>query len=371
MPSVKTLDIESLGGKTTNARGDRIGKDCDRSALATGSFGSFKSDEVGRLRALERLNIVDSAEESPFESVVELVRQVLRVPICAVSLVDADRQWFKASRGLNVRETSRDISFCNHAIKRVTPFIVSDATRNPVFASNPLVTGSPHIRSYAGIPLRTVEGYNIGTLCAIDVVPREFYTSEMTILANFAKIVVSDIELRQIASTDGLTGALSRMAWLDSAEREMHRSRKNRSALSLMILDVDHFKTINDRFGHPGGDMVLKEIAGCVRQQLRKADWFGRYGGEEFLVALPETTITEAMEIAENIRSAIQAMRLSSINGQVCTISIGVTEFSGNEATLNTAIACADRALFQAKSLGRNRIAAMDMLAKPRANIAA
>lgn len=131
-------------------------------------------DEPGRLMALRRYAILDTSPEEPFDKLTQLVRDVLGVPIAAVSLIDAERQWFKSITGLTACETSRDISFCSHAIQRQEPMMIPDATLDPRFAGNPLVTGEPGIRSYLGIPLTTPDGYNLGALCAIDLQPRSF-----------------------------------------------------------------------------------------------------------------------------------------------------------------------------------------------------
>ena len=317
-----------------------------------------KLDETARLRALARLEILDTAPEQPFESIVELVRQVLHVPICAVSLVDLDRQWFKAFRGLDVTETARDISFCAHAIMAPGAFAISDATKDPRFAENPLVTGSPFIRSYAGIPLITADGYPIGTLCAIDVVARAFSPTEIAILNSFAKLVIGQIELRQIASIDVLTGILSRRAWIDCAEREVPRARRYGAALSFLMIDIDRFKAINDRFGHPIGDQVLKQLAQAIGAQLRESDWFSRYGGEEFVAALPETNLAEALVLAERIRAVIAATRFAGLGNQACTISIGVAMLGPREVSRSRALERADQALYLAKKTGRNRVQA-------------
>ncbi|NNC72248.1 MAG: sensor domain-containing diguanylate cyclase [Sphingomonadaceae bacterium] len=335
----------------------------DPQSCATESVSAFKRDEAGRLSALMQLDVLDSATEQPFESIADLVRQVLKVPICAVSLVDVDRQWFKARRGLDVTETARDFSFCTHAINGTVPFIVADATKDPLFSNNPLVTGGPKIRSYAGIPLTTPDGYNIGTLCAIDIVPRKFSKDEISILASFANVVVGEIELRQIASTDVLTGILTRRAWIDCAEREVRRASACEMALSILIIDIDHFKAVNDRFGHPVGDQVIREIAHAVQEQLREFDWFGRFGGEEFVAALPDTNLTDASNIAEGIRAAISGMRLSCLGDQACTISIGVAKLGHNETRLKSVLNRVDHALFQAKRLGRDRIQVADNVA--------
>jgi GGDEF domain-containing protein len=255
-------------------------------------------DEQGRMCALERLRVLDTAEEPPFEKIVTLVQQILQTPFCAVSLVDEQRQWFKARRGLGVRETPRDISFCTHTIQQTEPFVIRDAARDARFAANPLVTGDPHIRSYAGVPLLMPDGYQIGSLCTIDTRPREFPENEITILENFASLVVDELELRQIASTDQLTGALTRRAWLEGAAAEIKRSQRYGRPLSMAIMDIDRFKTINDTHGHLVGDVVIRSLAELCISTKRESDVFGRFGGEEFVLLMPETDAAEARNLA-------------------------------------------------------------------------
>ena len=134
-------------------------------------------DEAGRIAALHRANILDTAPEESFEKITSLIRTVLGVPIAVVSLVDTDRQWFKSAQGCDSRETPRSISFCTHTIQQRAPFIIEDAWADPRFAGSPLVTGEPRVRAYAGVPLRSAEGYNLGALCAIDTAPRSFKKS--------------------------------------------------------------------------------------------------------------------------------------------------------------------------------------------------
>jgi len=317
-------------------------------------LADLKSDEAGRMMALQRLDVLDTQEEQPFEKVVALIQQVLQVPMCAVSLIDADRQWFKARRGLGVCETARDISFCTHAIQSTDPFVIRDATLDPRFANNPLVTGEPHIRSYAGIPLQTPEGYVVGTLCAIDQVPREFPDHEIGILSNFAKVIVSELELRQIASTDSLTGALSRRAWMEQANAELGRAKRYDRPLSILMIDIDRFKSINDTLGHPVGDIVIKRIAELSMRTIRDSDKLGRYGGEEFCVLLPETSPEGAMELAERLRILCFQEEIEELNGLHVSVSIGIATRQGGSDDIAALIEQADKALYEAKNGGRN-----------------
>ncbi|MBC7737541.1 MAG: sensor domain-containing diguanylate cyclase, partial [Candidatus Saccharibacteria bacterium] len=230
------------------------------------------NDEQARLAALRRYEVLDSGREAPFDKLTELVRSVLRVPIAAVSLIDAERQWFKSIAGLSACETSREISFCNHTIKKRAPMVISDATLDIRFAKNPLVIGDPGIRSYLGIPLETPDGYNIGALCAIDLVPRKFSVTDISILSSFGNLVLNELELRQIAMSDGLTGTMTRGAWIEAAGKELVRTRRYGSEASIILFDVDHFKLVNDRHGHPAGDAVLRTLAQRCFGLLRETD---------------------------------------------------------------------------------------------------
>lgn len=152
-------------------------------------------DEAERQAALERTGLLRPGEVPDFQDIVELAATICEVPIALVSLVDCDRQFFKARIGLDTRETPRDISFCGHAILGRDPFVVPDAAADPRFADNPLVTGPPHVRFYAGIPLVVDDRHAVGTLCVIDTRPREFderMRDGLTRLARIARLHVQD-----------------------------------------------------------------------------------------------------------------------------------------------------------------------------------
>jgi len=313
-------------------------------------------DDDARIAALRRLAVLDTAAEKPFEKIVTLVRTVLAVPIATVTLVDRDRQWFKAQRGLDRQETPRSISFCTHTIQRREPLIVADAHLDPRFAASPLVAGPPHIRSYAGVPLRTSEGYNVGSLCAMDTRARQFSRADIAILGNFANIVCDELELRMIAQVDDLTGALTRRGFVAQAEREMARCRRYSRPSALLMLDIDHFKSVNDTYGHATGDQVLHQMAMIAELTLRPTDVFGRLGGEEFAVLLPETDRDEAVLVAERLRQAIanHPMRLPSGSTLHVTASFGVAALGDAFASVPAWLESADKMLYAAKSGGRN-----------------
>jgi PAS domain S-box-containing protein len=154
-----------------------------------------KESEKQRLDILESFQIMDSASEQLFDDITLLASEIFNTPIALISLVDDKRQWFKSKIGLEVSETSREIAFCSHAIYQSDVFIVSDASKDSRFQDNPLVTGFPNIRFYAGAPLKTLSGHALGTICVIDQKPRAFSEREQRLLSALARQVISQIEL--------------------------------------------------------------------------------------------------------------------------------------------------------------------------------
>jgi len=146
--------------------------------------------ELSRLAALLRYEILDTPEEDQFDDFTVLAARLCGTPIALISLVDERRQWFKSRVGLGVSETPREISFCTHTIAGSGIFEVADAQQDPRFADNPLVTGEPHIRFYAGAPLNTPDGYQLGTLCVIDRQPRQLDAEQRDTLARLSRQVM-------------------------------------------------------------------------------------------------------------------------------------------------------------------------------------
>ncbi|TFW19232.1 GAF domain-containing protein [Massilia arenosa] len=149
-----------------------------------------------RLAALRALLILDTPPEERFDRIIGFAAHEFDVPIALLSLVDEQRQWFKARVGLDVCETPRDISFCGHAIAAPDIMVVEDAAQDERFADNPLVTGEPRIRFYAGAPLQLPNGHAVGTLCLIDRAPRRLDTTELAILASLRDLVLEELAAR-------------------------------------------------------------------------------------------------------------------------------------------------------------------------------
>lgn len=225
------------------------------------------------------------------------------------------------------------------------------------------------IRSAASAPIFTKSTF-IGLLNLDSETPGFFkpsYVERLQAFADYAAIALDKAHLfertQQLAVTDELTGLFNRRQVLHLAKNEYERSRRYQRSLSAIMIDIDQFKHINDTFGHPVGDRILRALAACCRANLRSVDLIGRYGGEEFLVLMPETDATKALEAAERIRRQVEAIRLPTPKGAVSvTISLGVSTLaeaaSGRvtDMSLEELIINADNALYAAKAAGRNRV---------------
>jgi len=319
------------------------------------------TDEPARLAALRRYAVLDVAPEAPFDRITGVIKSLLNVPMATVTLVDAHRQWFLSRHGLPVTETTRDTSFCTHTIGSYQPLIVQDARLDPRFCSLPGVTGAPFIVSYAGVPLTTPDGYNVGSLCAMDDTVRVFTPGQIEILKTFAPLVIGELELRRIAQTDQLTGALTRRAIIAEMDHALARFDRYHRSSALLLCDIDHFKTINDTHGHPAGDKVLRAMSAVCRSVFREGDVLGRVGGEEFAALLNESDTDDAIAAAERVRSAIQEMVVPHDPPLKITASFGIAPLWAGCASAEDWLARADTALYAAKHAGRN----IALLAQP------
>jgi diguanylate cyclase (GGDEF)-like protein len=225
--------------------------------------------------------------------------------------------------------------------------------------------GTNKIILNSAIPLRDQGNEISGAIIVNQDVTARMRADEDLRLAKHAVEKIND-ELRralerehQAARTDELTGADNRRQFFDAGQQQFDIARRYHHGLSLILLDVDHFKDVNDRFGHEAGDAALVHLVNVVRPLLRTADVFARFGGEEFIILMPDTELSQAMQAAERIRRAVaeQAVDQAS-SGFRITISAGVAEVRSADDHLAQTVRRADKALYAAKQAGRNRVAA-------------
>ncbi len=474
---------------------------------------ALPGNEAARLRAVQQTRLLDTQPEDEFDSLVRLASVVCNTPMALLTLVDDRRQWFKARVGLDVEETDRDIAFCAHTILEPDLFLVQDALQDPRFAQNPLVTGDPGIRFYAGVPLSAGDGLRVGTLCVIDRLPRDLSSGQRDALillaeqankqinvrrqqnaltqaiaensvveqelrksqslfhafmdhapfvafmkdadgrfvyynrhlaerfsinrqewlgktdadlwplelaeqvrkndlivrrewttlvvdeqvnpteatptlwrsykfpfrdvngaeyvAGFAvnmtvereaeqqiqiyqeALIAANKKLQSMATTDDLTNLLNRRAFDMALDREFSIWLRNSLPLSLLIVDIDDFKSFNDSFGHEEGDRILRHVAGVMQRCFRSSDVVARYGGEEFAVLLPNTSWPAAAESAERLRLAVKSIEVAT---RQVSISIGISTLHSTSLTKPEFVRCADDALYEAKRLGKDRV---------------
>lgn len=317
-----------------------------------------KADEAGRLSALQRSGLLDEGTDEVFRPVASLLRTVFDVPIAFISTIGASRQRYKCSIGLDIAELPRETSFCNTVIEKADIVVIENAETDPRFHDHPLVVGPMAIRSYLGAPLISPDGYPIGTICTVSREPRRIGERDVSIIRQFADVVTEQTELLQIAERDTLTGAWTRRAFLRAAEKEMARARRHGEDAAIALFDLDHFKRINDGFGHRTGDAVLTTAVSACEARMREEDTLGRLGGEEFAVLLTGADTSAAIAAAERLRKGIEAARVLAAPHLHFTASFGVASLDGDMARAEDWIEAADRALYRAKAAGRNRVEA-------------
>ncbi len=318
--------------------------------------------EAARQSAVDQLNLTNTNFEESFDRLTRLIRYVMDVPVATFTVVDGNRQFFKSVQGLEVRELPRETAFCAHAILTDEAMVVPDATLDERFKDNVLVTGVPSIRFYAGMPIRAPNGLPVGTLCAIDSRPRELAPEQLALLGDLRDILEETLLLRSLSVRDHLTGLFNRRYFDEFFEREWRRGYRSTMPLSVLLIDIDHFKSFNDTSGHQAGDRTLKLVAHHLYSQLRRGgDIAARVGGEEFVIVLPETNSADAAGVAVHLRESIAKLAVShpSSPERVLTISVGGATIDTAEGSLlgqNALLARADGALYEAKNAGRNRV---------------
>ncbi|AOS42623.1 MULTISPECIES: GGDEF domain-containing protein [Pseudomonas] len=312
-------------------------------------------DEAARLKNLHSLKLLDTAPEERFDRLTRLARRLFDVPIALVSLVDANRQWFKSSAGLDASETPREISFCGHAILQDQILEICDAEQDERFHDNPLVTDKPGIRFYAGHPLGMEDGSKLGTLCLLDTKPRKLNDEERELLRDLARMAEQEMVAVQMASMDELTLLSNRRGFRTLAQHALNVCDRLSRPATLLFFDLNDFKPINDRYGHAEGDNALKTFADVLRIAFRESDVIGRLGGDEFVALLTGSSHVEIAAIMARLQEILDERNAMLQRGYDIRFSVGQIEYDPQRhQSIDMLLADADAAMYAQKQALRS-----------------
>lgn len=331
--------------------------------------------EAERIKAIQELGILDTPISPIFERITRITKQIFDVPIVAISIIDTERQWFKSTQGMNVCQNDLNSSFCAHAILQNDIFIIPDSLNDKRFADNPCVTSEPFVRFYAGCPIGTEDGYNLGTLCIIDSKPREFTDQQLQSLKDMAALaqdelqkyhqkhtqleVIKELDIAKRAKLlDSLTGVWNRAGSELNLQEHIALAKQNNYSLIVGIYDIDDFKHVNDTYGHSVGDCVIREICKSIVLNLHEDDVVGRWGGEEFvIIAKVNDKIDNVLERVNLAQSAISSEAMNIDDKKIdVSITMGIAIVNPeDQISSKDVINRADTALYQGKRTGKNK----------------
>ncbi len=316
--------------------------------------------EISRKRSIDLTQRVGSYQQ--LGNVIELIGFTLHEDKL-VPLIRELASRFIGKGSWTVKKGVRDDPFAQYIRTQQVPLIVGN-----IASDNRFYVGTPHFASMIAVPL-AINGTFWGILRGTDLEPNRFDESDLrllSVLGGIASLVLNNARLyrrtQELAITDGLTGLYVQSYFKERLEEEVHRSRSNRLALSVALIDIDHFKSLNDSFGHAAGDTVLRSISSLLRRRLRETDFLCRYGGEEFGIIMMQTGLREAVRVIEQIRESIAEERFflpmesfQPVQTRL-TVSAGIAAFSEKVREESALLRAADEALYRAKKNGRNRV---------------
>ncbi|WP_284614372.1 sensor domain-containing diguanylate cyclase [Aquabacterium humicola] len=312
-------------------------------------------DDDNRVRALRSLQVLDTPPDERFDRITRLAQALFGTPMAAVNFVDAERTWMKSRIGLKDAQTPRGTSLCGHVVHDAQPLIVEDAHADPRFHDNPNVTGDPHVRFYAGHPIRAA-GHLLGALCVVDTQPRQFSDADRRHLADLAALVERELHSAETATTDDLTGLLNRRGFELVARQCLSHTEREREAACLLFIDLDGFKQINDTLGHEQGDDALRQFAHCLTQTFRVSDVVARMGGDEFAVLLSAAGLADIPPALVRLQRHVNVVNRRAGLGYTLRYSAGASVVvSPGAVGLRDALQKADEQMYAKK---REQVAA-------------
>ena len=249
------------------------------------------ADESRRLQTLREMKLLDTPPEERFDRVTRLARQVFSTKIALVSLVDADRQWFKSRQGLDAEETPRDISFCGHAILDDKIMVVNNAEKDQRFCDNPLVCGDPNIRFYAGYPLAAPDGSRVGTLCIIDDKPKDVSKEQLQLLRELGRMIEEELIAADASTVDPVTGLSNRNGFHMIAEHLISMCVRTEQPATLLLFHLPNLAEIESSDGRAESDATAIEFAHMLMACFRNSDIVSRLDNDVFALLLAGTDL--------------------------------------------------------------------------------
>nr|MBO2512672.1 GGDEF domain-containing protein [Gammaproteobacteria bacterium] len=320
------------------------------------------------------LDLLYTPLEERFERITRIARRALDVPVAAITLLSAEKQWFKSVAGWAVSELPADLSLCRLTLEDGGTVIIPDTRNDPRTSGHPLVVSRPKFRFYAGHALADGTGISAGTFCVFDLRPRRFTEADLACFRDLAALAareLADEHLRGAhAALTAKLGLARRQAMMDSLTRLWNRhgamtllqaalehADRTRTPIGIALLDLDNFKYINDTFGHQTGDEVLRRIGERLVASVRGSDIVARLGGDEFLVIVDSADEATTSSIIQRALDALARSPLTTRDGPIrVAASAGHTvRKPGERASIEDLLERADRQLLESKSAGRRR----------------
>jgi len=312
-----------------------------------------------------------------WESMLNILAEFMDVPVAMLMRLDHDdlSVYVKNMSPHNPFNTGKKEkctgsgSYCEHVIRHSSRLYVNNAREEPEWQNTPDLEFN--LVNYLGYPVRWPNGDMFGTLCVFDSKPHRYTEKQERLMLQMRNMVEINLELLEknlelenltknlqyLANTDELTGIWNRRAFIAESNKELQRAQRTGRPTCLLMMDLDDFKDINDHFGHEVGDEVLKLFTHSILATKRAYDIFGRVGGEEFAMLLPETRKVEAVELAERLRRRVSEIFFHKQQTDIAiTVSIGVYELAKNDTTILAALSKADKVLYAAKRAGKNQV---------------
>jgi diguanylate cyclase (GGDEF)-like protein len=334
---------------------------------------SLASQATMRIAGLHKFDGFYTPLEERFERISRLGKKALGVRAAGVTLISDETLWFKSILGWRISELMLKDSLEQPMLDSGEALIVLDTHKDARFAQAPLVTAGPKFRFYAGYPIRDVDGEIIGTFSAFDTQPKQADETLIKTLLDLGQLAERELLTKELwdaqsqlvsklgsarrqALLDILTRVWNRRGGVELLDSVLEQSASSGERCAVCIVDIDHFKQINDKYGHPVGDQALRKIAASIVASVRPDDIVSRHGGDEFLVILRDAAPELCRTVAERISKNIAKTRLRTRQGSASvTVSIGMAvSVAGKSTTAAKIIEQADQALYHTKHSGRD-----------------